>query len=338
MATTTAAPEAPAHTGEQFTPWPEPDANGIINLQLGAYHSHQLIEHAVRNDGPTETTAQARIRHSFLGDYLAATPETGSLEGAHAFLHGCMVDLDRYFFCGALTRARGDGGDEPPLVTLRLEECPPYSSFGVTGSSARGLARRQIIHMYRSQRGPADGGRHPRAALLQTLLREMVHAYLQLFFCRCAADPAGAGALDAHEGRGALFRYVLRRAAAALRRWQLRAVADGNLPRALCDPHLGVVRPALGGRRTRAHRVEDWYLSQAAWALPRLRREWAWFEPRAGRPVSLEGVLVRLRCPRYIDYVRLRVMPWRRAMGMAAAAFRALVCLVVLLAWWRVRG
>ncbi|KAI0595541.1 hypothetical protein F4775DRAFT_604938 [Biscogniauxia sp. FL1348] len=330
---TTAAPEAPAHTAEQFTPWPEPDANGIIDLQVGAYHSHQLIEHAVRNDGPTETNAQQRIRHSFLGDYLAATPETGSLAGAHAFLHGCMVDLDRYFFCGALTRTDGDG---PPLVTLRLDECPPYSSFGVTGSSARGLAGRRIIHMYRSQRGPADG-RHPKAALLQTLLREMTHAYLQVFFCRCGADPAGRGALDVRDGRGALFRYVLRRAASAVRRWQLRAIADGNLPLDLWDPYLGVLQPALSGGRSRAHRVEDWYLNQAAWALSGLRREWAWFQPREGRPVSLEGVLVRLQCPQYIDYVRQRVVPWRTAMGIAATVFGALVCLVILLAWWRVR-
>ncbi|KAI5924013.1 hypothetical protein F4810DRAFT_710105 [Camillea tinctor] len=344
--TTTAASQPPIHTNGQFTPWPSPDKNGITHLQPAAYHSHQLLQHAA---SPTETPTQLRARHSFLGDYLPASPETSTLPGATAFLRRAMADLDTYFFCGALTRIpsspSSSSDDELPLITLRLDECPPYSSSRVRAHTARAIAGRWVVRVYRSPRGAGPATRYAKADLVRALLAEMVHVHLQTFFCRCAGDRAGPGALDVEEGRGALYRNVLTRVMGAVRAWQRRAYGEGRLPLARWDRGLGVEGPEGLDRRTVAERVEDWYLSWRMMTGAGLRRQWAWFQNRppgagqvSGQVASLERVVVRLKYPQYVDYVRARVVPWREAMWTAVRWLGMLLCLVVFMAWWRVRG
>ncbi|KAI1502527.1 hypothetical protein F5X99DRAFT_427162 [Biscogniauxia marginata] len=333
---------------DSFNDAPDPLVFIHTYLEFGGYHAAQLLAQSGRVRKTPPTDAQLQRRHAFLSSYAAATPETATYDEAYNFLHGCMVELDHYFFCGALTRTSGP--DDPPLATLQLHESPPYSAFGLTGETSYTLnAPRCVIRLWRSQRGgPANGEpRHPKHALLQTLLHEMTHAYLQSFYCRCAADPAGGEALldgdGPHaDGHGELFWEVLGDAEACVRSWgrdhrrdrDQRGLGRGPLA-AVRDPELDV-RPRLR-RRPLAHRAEDWYLSLAD-AAPRLgaalRAEWAQDGP-GGHP--LRAAVLRLVFPGYLDFVRARVPRWRAAARAAVSAFVVLLVATVWAAVWGVK-
>jgi hypothetical protein len=151
------------------------------------------------------------LRYELLSEYLLANFSAEiNLNDQYRSIRAWAIALDLYFFSGSLMK------DDDQLITLRLS-AHNYSTWkGKTEHSIVSPNRRIVINL----RDPDSGKRYSRAQLFDTLLQQMSHAYVKLFFNRCPRNHDNEYEYDRNNGHGALWVTVYQLACHAVCRWQ----------------------------------------------------------------------------------------------------------------------
>ncbi|KAF2972403.1 hypothetical protein GQX73_g1181 [Xylaria multiplex] len=221
------APNAGSHPA-----WPGYTGVGTkldFQLQIQAYESRTLVENTVfsflptlndRNLTPTQISARAEIISLYKNTrgYKAQF----NTDDMRKF----MRLFDRFFFFGAMANSgrprlycklwnRDSGYAQGPSFFSTPQQAP----LGFTcGRHVLGYGRFAEIHIA----GPTMFNR-PKAVtlcfLLETLVHEMVHAYLSLFTCRCGICRSDLPSTTGMTGHGKAFLMLLDCIDYTLRKW-----------------------------------------------------------------------------------------------------------------------
>ncbi|KAI1269961.1 hypothetical protein F5Y18DRAFT_422928 [Xylariaceae sp. FL1019] len=122
----------------------------------------------------------AQWRYEFVTDFLLSDTSNATYDEAVDILHNWMVRIDQYFFQGSLTQ------QQQKLLRLRVFDRSWYSvrSYGIHTSSIQS----PLAIILLSLTSATSGKRYPKIHLLNTLVHEMVHAWLQTFFNWCPVN------------------------------------------------------------------------------------------------------------------------------------------------------
>ncbi|KAI0436126.1 hypothetical protein F4803DRAFT_543343 [Xylaria telfairii] len=176
-------------------------------------HSYDAIElgrtiDAIVEFRRTPTSKQSELIYEFNSDYLS-TPsiENISLQELHDFYNSLMEQIDNYFFQGALMQ-----GPTPHLRLVMIDE-PHLNIQGFWGPVRHIASRLRLV-----ARNSSTGKRRSKLDLLTTLVHELAHAYIGVFFNFCP-DLRQAPLVLLNDGHGETWRQIYNGIVIHMRTW-----------------------------------------------------------------------------------------------------------------------
>ncbi|KAI0421506.1 hypothetical protein F5X98DRAFT_370638 [Xylaria grammica] len=206
--------QAVYYTGEPFLHYCEDRHNNFDAryLSFQGYDARVLKDRANRlreQSINNPTTAQKFFKYDFLTEFLLCDFENSSYEQICGTLEKLSVLLDLYFFDGVLTQ-----GPEK-LMSLRVYS---LSFKEVYGYASNGLERyrMRVVLLLRDQN---SGKLFPRASLIETLIHEMCHVFVRLFFNFCPLNDDAEEEVLQGAGHGLLWQNLFYNACEVMATW-----------------------------------------------------------------------------------------------------------------------
>lgn len=222
------------HDCANHDPIPPTEDDGFCALYPFSYRGHQLLGRSRTIRHMNRTQEQRQLEYSFLRNYFEFDDiQKLSDYRLHTLLWGWIEHLDYYCFGRTLTT------NEEPIFDLTVREAAPFHArfrVGITNPYFRDFpdALKCFTTIYRS----ADGVRRTKLQLLETIVHELTHVYLETFYDRCPVennDPVYLKGPD-HDGHGELFYLVLEETFATVRGWHVDLASLGVNHRAPLPP------------------------------------------------------------------------------------------------------
>ncbi|KAI0458884.1 hypothetical protein F5B21DRAFT_527703 [Xylaria acuta] len=305
----TVPPMNPAHDCDlQHLQMPEPEilipdrerravARYNPNKYLLVPHSYDPAQlarpiEAITGEGAEQTSRQLSLQYGFIVDYLSG-PSTDEMtpQEYQDFLHSLMVRIDVYFFQGALTQGPS------PYVRLIVYDSPHLNINGFY-SGMDYIANRIVLYL----RNSSTGERRLKLDLLTTLVHELVHAYLDIFFNFCEVQGLSDIVL-ANQGHGLLFTRILQLIYTHMRAWHasLLRIGDAKIETYASDSFISYY---YGLAQKLPFLRDAWEVRNLRRYQPDIFRYW-WWNPT--RTEEFKRALLRLSYGGYTHFVSTRV-------------------------------
>ncbi|KAJ8128596.1 hypothetical protein O1611_g5040 [Lasiodiplodia mahajangana] len=279
--------------------WPKPESNEIPRTE--SYDIEELLKPIpdYQLNEPLQPRQQAAI-YEFMSDYLLFdNTDSATEEEWTDWIDTAYVQLDNYFFKGGLTQ------DNRRLVKLFVHDRSQYGLWSYYRLGAKG-------GMYRTGRlvvflvSGITGKRLDKLSILNSLVHEMIHAYLDIFYHYCREDRGRWGEIEDDSGHGSLWVDIFTRICAHMRDWHpslanLPPARKYSTPREFSNPYFSWME-----RLFPSSIREEWEVNNVpehSCLLP----EGATIRPERLR--DFKRALVRLQFPTYEAFVRAKAPP-----------------------------
>lgn len=247
------------------------------------------------------TSRQSELIYEFVADYLS-TPSIDvlSLQEFHDFYNNLMVQIDKYFFQGGLTQGPA------PHVRLVMFDQPHMNIRGnIQGywKRVRHVATRLVIFARKS----STGKRRSKLDLLNTLVHELAHAYLGVFFNFCPVRGQSNLVLD-NKGHGEIWQQVYHGIMIHMRTWHPSLLELGvDIDTDIGDDTLVWHYYDLLGKIPWLR--QEWDVTNLRWYEPNILRLW-WWKRIPLQPMPKEEfkrALLKLSYEDYTHFVSMKV-------------------------------
>ncbi len=192
--------------------------------------SHAIRDQSINNP----TTAQQFLQYEIVTEFLHADCENASIDQYYSIFESWAVLLDRYFFGGHLTQ-----GPEK-LINLRVCWFSYGPLYAFTSCSMGSPASRIVMFL----RHDISGVRYSKALLFETLLHEMCHCYLNLFYNVCPVKGDAEVELEQNKGHAVSWSTLFWNACEVVARWHPEFSSFDKYPKlalqAPAAPRLGI--------------------------------------------------------------------------------------------------
>ncbi|KAI0465765.1 hypothetical protein F4859DRAFT_348320 [Xylaria cf. heliscus] len=287
-------------------------------LMRNSYDAEQLegAVNAITKRPRTETTSrELGLEYEFVTDFLSVqTVDNLTPQELHDFFHNLMVKTDEYFFQGGLTQ-----GPERHVHLAVIDQ----SNIADRGffTPVKYTASRIVVYTRHNN----TGKRRTKHDILSTLVHELVHAYLGMFFNFCPKGNVDLVLADG--GHGEVWQRILLSIYDHMGKWDFTLA------------NLDVREPApVGGtfffryyaeaRNMKSIRRE-WEVTNLRWYEPDIFRYW-WWKPTPKE--QFKRALLRLSYDSYEHFVARRVaypdLPYRILIGIVLLGSCLLVFLI----------
>ncbi|RYC55065.1 hypothetical protein CHU98_g11143 [Xylaria longipes] len=262
-----------------------------------SYDADELANaiNAITDNLRQPSSKELSYMYNFIADYLSEpSPAEMSLQELHAFFDNLMVQIDIYFFQGALTQ-----GPEPYLRLIVLDRS--MLEFNAFYQHLGRTAGRIVLYL----RNSSTGKRRLKVSLLSELVHELVHAYLRRLFNFCPARDESYLVTD-YEGHGRLWQQILGNVYSHIRKFHpsLRTVGlnvEEHANNTFISCYYGLAARIPWIR-------QEWEVTNLRWYEPDIFRYW-WWQPT--RKEEFKRALLRLLYNDYTHFVSTKVpYPW----------------------------
>jgi hypothetical protein len=273
-----------------------------------------------------------QLRYELITEYSYADFSTATIGEIEKALESWGALIDQYFFAGALTQ-----GPER-RASVYLSFIRSKRALGETLYVTPEYAR---VHISLT-RPSAPGRRRTKGDLLTTLVHEMAHAFVGVYYNRCPAVPGEAQQeYDARGGHGDIwysYNYVMARAVFS---WLPEIASERELPeRFPCDLCLDY---QFWTRYLAIDTTLPWPLSRGGQTALEARRAGL---VRSRRELDLKGKLIKVRacvcnlrtmmtlCCELVVFVLVSFLYGFRRFVQYLSVTRVLQGVGLLIAWW----
>ncbi|KAI1756162.1 hypothetical protein F4782DRAFT_550065 [Xylaria castorea] len=242
------------------------------------------------------TSKQSSLIYEFVGDYLCA-PSTNDMtqRELHDLFYSLLVQIDTYFFQGGLTQGTGR-----PYVKLILLDQPHLNTTGFY-KSMQYNTNRIIVYL----RNSSTGKRRSKVEVLTTLVHEMAHAYLGVFFNFCPVRGQSNLILE-NRGHGVLWKRIFLDMCTHMQTWHPSLIEVGVKPEGYAGDRFVSVYYGIAGRLPWIRR--EWEVTSLRWFEISIFRGW---HRKPTRKDEFKRALLRLSYDGYTHFVSTRVpYPW----------------------------
>ncbi|KAI1744857.1 hypothetical protein F4680DRAFT_443336 [Xylaria scruposa] len=263
------------------------------NLTPESYDATELanaISAIVKRDDLT--SLQSALIYGFVTDYLSApSTEDMTTQELYDFLGNMLVQIDEYFFQGGLTLQ-----PEDPYIKLITPDQSHLSRDGFYEPMMY-VADRIVIYL----RSGFTGKRRSKNDLVTTLVHELAHAYLRVFFNRCPVR-GELNLVFENDGHGVLWQRISRDIYTHIRTWDPSLIGIGNKFDAITSESFFNTYYRI--LENLPWLLSEWRVTDLRWFEPNIFRLWCW-KPK--RKELLKEALLRLSYDGYTHFVSTRV-------------------------------